>query len=160
MASFSNVSKEVFTNLAQQLVCHKCQRSPILGEPRWYRCQKLHQICQNCKEVNRELKCLCTQPILKDFCSMTEALLTMKSMQFKCKNDIHGCQAVLETEAMTQHEPECIYRLVTCPKTSCKFKVPLESLFEHMESNNHCFSYAITRDLKLECFNTKKAGKS
>jgi len=152
MASFSknNVGEEIFDTIKGLLICAKCQRTPILGQPRWYRCTKLHQICQDCKEVKRESKCICNQPISKDFCQMTEALLSMKSMQFKCKNVPQGCEALLDAEAIIRHEPDCIFRLVQCPKTSCKLLIPIDKLFEHMEENGHCFvAYAITRDLAL-----------
>ena len=140
---------EIVEVLNNHLLCYSCQNSPILGQTRWYRCTSLHKICQNCKEIKLQSQCLCNEFIIEDNCKLIEALLNMPSMLFKCQNVTRGCGTVLGTEKMTQHVSECIFRLVECPKVSCKDKVAYHNLMDHLEETNHCFNHSISRDLLL-----------
>ena len=151
MASFFNIGKEVFTNLEKHLQCQKCQRTPVVGQPRWYRCTRLHFICQECKENKRESKCACKEPIITSgHCPMIESLLCIKGMKFKCKNVIFGCPDAQDSEAIVAHESNCIYRLVKCPKVTCKVTVPLGKVLDHMVEASHLFTASvISRDLRL-----------
>ena len=66
---------------------------------------------------------------------MTESLLNLDKMQFKCENLSRGCQEKLEKESMIFHQTECIYRLVKCPGKNCRFQVSVlfHELIEHMK---------------------------
>ena len=57
----------------------KCENQPRPKE--WFRCLKLHQICQDCK-VNH-LKGTCEEPITTEYCKMAE------KMKFNCINLKH-----------------------------------------------------------------------
>ena len=66
---------------------------------------------------------------------MTESLLNVDKMLFKCENLSRGCGEELEKESMIFHQTECIYRLVKCPGRDCKFEVSVlfHELIEHMK---------------------------
>ena len=66
---------------------------------------------------------------------MTESLLNVDKMQFKCENLSRGCGEELEKESMIFHQTECIFRLVKCPGKDCKFEVSVlfHELIEHMK---------------------------
>ena len=119
--------------LYDTLKCEICQSSLKAGKTRWYRCQNHHQICQTCKEVTKREKCACLTKILKDHCPVTEKLLKIKVMRFSCMNESRGCTEIFGEEDMNIHEFECIYRIVECPRTSCKTKVQFQELVEHMK---------------------------
>ena len=136
---------EIFDNLKEILICYNCQRAPLLGEHRWYRCSSLHQICQDCKEIKEQSACLCNSQISEEHCQLTEALLRMKSWRLQCKNMIRGCNVVLEAKEMALHESECLHRLVKCAKVACKEQVAFDTLPVHMERARHWFSRSISR---------------
>ena len=131
------------------LLCYNCKSSPILGQTRWYRCISLHKICQDCKETKLKAKCLCNEDIIVEHCKLIQALLNTASMKFKCNNMTRGCDIVLNADGMPQHVSDCNFRLVECPKVSCKLKVAYNDLIQHMEETNHCFNHSITRELEL-----------
>ena len=149
MSSLQVEENEVFNKLKDILICYNCQRIPLLGEHRWYRCSSLHQICQDCKEIKEKATCVCNGLISEEHCLLTEALLRMKSWRLQCQNISRGCSVILEAKEMTKHETECIYRLVKCAKVSCNEKVSFEALPVHMERARHCFNRSISRDLAL-----------
>ena len=130
-------------SIEKQLICHVCKGKPRSGEPYWYRCMNLHLICQSCRGQGK--KCLCQAKVLYTSCSVIEAFLKSKK-RFKCKNESRGCEECLNNQNMKAHESECIYRLVNCPRISCKTKLPkmtkipamfrYEKLLQHMEQNN------------------------
>lgn len=106
MASFL----EDLTEMRNNLICQICENPARPEKKQWYRCLKLHQICQDCKGKNE--KCSCGHPISFDFCKMTEKLLSIKPLKLNCINAKNGCQEVLAENALEDHESECIYRLV------------------------------------------------
>ena len=130
-------------SIEKQLICHVCKGKPRSGEPYWYRCMNLHLICQSCRGQGK--KCLCQAKVLYTSCSVIEAFLKSKK-RFKCKNESRGCEECLNNQNMKAHESECIYRLVNCPRISCKTKLSkmtkipamfrYEKLLQHMEQNN------------------------
>ena len=95
----------------------------------------------------------CNQFVMKNPCKLTEALLNMESMQFKCINKSKGCKEILNKEAMILHEPECIqnYRLVACPREhEPMLKMPFHELLDHLTQRHHFYG----ADKKL-AFNEK-----
>jgi len=127
-----------------QLKCYACGSGPRAGKLHyWYKCLSSHQMCESCARV----VCRCGGGITIEHCKMTEALLKLKTMQFKCSNQTHGCQETSGEEAMVFHEEECIYRMVKCPAIDCKLKVPFHELPQHMkDKENHIFrQYSILK---------------
>lgn len=139
MASFSfKEMKIAFDNIENQLICRICNGYPERGEPRWYRCTGLHQICQDCKEAKGKDSCKCGNPIIRDHCQMTEAFLKVKTRS-KCKNVKRGCQEILGEEEMVLHAPECIFRLVPCPyvlKGICPEPIDFQTVLQHNQDKH------------------------
>ena len=134
MASAAKYAKSDFSNvLHEELKCFICENGVIAGKHRWYKCVKAHMVCQDCKEIKGKKKCSCDKAFVEGHCRMTESLLNLDKMQFKCKNLRRGCQEKLEKESMIFHQTECIYRLVKCPHDGCGSQVPFHELLEHMK---------------------------
>ena len=129
------VSKEMNEILQEQLKCYICNAKPQVGKYHWYKCLSAHHVCYHCKEKKEFKKCACWQLISHGYCKTIEALLKTEAMQFHCSNQGFGCQAFLHGYAMTQHETECIYRMVNCPRLSCGYKIPFRKVLQHMEEN-------------------------
>ena len=117
MAScFEDLSKTV-AEIQSDLVCQICGDFARPGKRQWYRCFNMHQICQNCKAICKENgKCSCGQPISNEYCKMTEKWLSVKGQKFNCINTKHGCREIMDEDALEEHESECIFRSVPCPK--------------------------------------------
>ena len=47
---------------------------------------------------------------------MTEKWLSVKGQKFNCINTKHGCREIMDEDALEEHESECIFRSVPCPK--------------------------------------------
>lgn len=106
-SSFEDLNKTV-TDMRNDLNCEICGATPRPGKTQWFRCLKLHPICQDCQ--SRFKKCYCEEPISKEHCKMTEQLLNTKRMKLNCKNTKNGCREVLADSALDDHESECIFR--------------------------------------------------
>ena len=137
MASAAKHAKPDFCNvLHEELKCFICENGVIVGKHRWYKCMQGHMVCQDCKEVKGMKECSCNKPFVQGgHCKMTESLLNVDKMQFKCENLSRGCGVELEKESMIFHQTECIFRLVKCPGKDCKFEVSVlfHELIEHMK---------------------------
>ena len=137
MASAAKYAKPDFSNvLHEELKCFICQNGVIAGKHHWYKCLQGHMLCQDCREVTLKGKneCSCNKPFVEGgHCKMTESLLNLDKMQFKCENLPRGCQEKLEKESMIFHQTECIYRRVKCPRKKCESQVPFHELLEHMK---------------------------
>ena len=127
---------ETVDEIVQDLVCQLCQGFPKPGQPRWYKCTDLHYICQVCVESKKVDKCssLCKKRISKNADKMTETILKMKTLKFKCQY----CKESFISEAITVHESECTQRLVPCPymiiKNGCSRMVKFQDVLAHCES--------------------------
>ena len=121
------------------LVCRICENRARPGNKKWYRCLKLHQICEDCK--SGEVKdCSCGEPISDEHDMMTEKLLSIKGLKFNCANTKNGCRGDFTENALEDHESECLYRLVSCPGSSkCSEKVTFLNVIPHYEKY-HCFN--------------------
>ena len=120
--------------IENELKCHSCGVGPRAGKShQWYKCLSSHSTCMVC--AIGAFKCKCGEALSKQYCKMTEELLKLKSMRFKCHNQSRGCQETMVEEAMISHETECIYRLIKCPRIDCKLKVPFHELLDHMKKN-------------------------
>ena len=127
---------ETVDEIVQDLVCHVCQGFPKPGQPRWYKCSDLHYVCQFCVEFKKVDKCSCKKKISKNADKMTEALLKMKTMKFKCQ----FCRERFTSVAITFHVTECTQRLVPCPyvdnKDGCTSMVKFQDVLTHCESGH------------------------
>ena len=133
MASFF----EDLIEVRNELVCQICEDPPRPGKKQWYRCMKLHQICQDCKVQNEN--CTCGDPLSTDYCRMTEKLLSIKRMKLNCVNLKNGCQEAMAESDLEEHELECVYRSVPCLGHSvgmieaCEEKVTFQNVIAHYE---------------------------
>ena len=127
------------TEIRNNLVCQVCEDPARPGKRQWYRCMNLHQICQECKEKDKE--CSCGEPISYEYCKIFEQLLSVEGLEFNCINTKNGCKEAFVGNALGEHESECIYRLVRCPldtlaKGNCEMKVTFHKVIQHYE-NQH-----------------------
>ena len=125
--------------MRNDLVCAICEDPLRPGKRQWYRCMKLHQICQDCQAKNE--KCSCDQPISLEYCKQTEKLLSVKKMKFdfKCVNTKNGCRETFAENALEDHETECIHRFVPCPFLDgplCAVKVTFQDVIQHYEKEH------------------------
>ena len=116
MASNLDDSRETVTEIRNDLACQICEDPARPGKKQWYRCLNLHQICQDCKMKSE--KCSCGEPISKEYCKMTEKLLSVKRLKLNCCYLKNGCQEVLNESALEEHASKCVYRLVPCLKSA------------------------------------------
>ena len=129
----TDFAKETVQVLKDQWKCGICENGPRPGKVSWYKCNAGHSVCQDCyketcqTEITKTIrkkgkdklkKIICNAIVSWKPCKLTEALLSMKSMQFMCVNAKYGCNEILDKEAMIYHEPECIYRkiILSCCK--------------------------------------------
>ena len=130
MASFLEVMNKTVSKIRNDLICQICKGHARPGKKHWYRCLRMHQICQDC--VSK--RCTCGQPISLEYCKMTEELLNVKGMKFNCVNTKNGCQETHAENAFEDHESECIYRMVPCP---CKkHVVTFQNVIQHYEDEH------------------------
>ena len=124
---------ETVDEMVQNLVCHLCQGFPKPGQPRWYKCSDLHYVCQSCVEFIKVNRCSCGKEISKNADKVTETILKMKTLKFKCKY----CHGGFTSDAITFHETECTQRYVPCPYVNnldgCNSVVKLENVLTHYE---------------------------
>ena len=132
---FAKMASEFVETLTEQLKCQICECGPKAGKSRWYKCTAMHQICQDCKEVNHV--CNCKEKICGSVCKVIEALLNVKKMRFTCENHGRGCQESSGEENIIFHQTECIYRLVNCPRITCESKVPFHEVLDHVRDLKH-----------------------
>ena len=114
MASFQEDSSKTIEEIRNDLICQICEGRPRPGESHWYRCLNLHLICEDCEAD--WAKCGCDEPISKNYCKIIEKMLNIKDLKFNCVSTKNGCQEVLTESALEEHESECIYRSIECPK--------------------------------------------
>ena len=132
---------ETVDEIVQDLVCQMCQGFPKPGQPRWYKCSNLHYICQSCVEFKKMDKCsrTCKKKISKNADKVTESILKMKTLKFKCQY----CNGRFASQDITFHESECAQRLVPCPFVSngdvngCNSEVKFQDVLTHYELS-HC----------------------
>ena len=152
MASFFEDSSKALTEIRNDLICQICEGRATPGKSHWYRCKKLHLVCQDCKNSNG--KCSCGKSILQDYCKIIEKLMNV-GLKFNCTND--GCQELLLESALKDHESECDHRLMQCPRILtnngkateiklCKNPVVFKDIFEHYK--DHGFMSKGTHPIK------------
>ena len=150
---------ETVDELVKDLVCQLCKGFPKPGQPRWYKCSDLHYICQVCVESKKVDKCLCKKRISKNADKMTETILKMKTLKFKCQY----CKESFNSEAIFVHESECIHRLVLCPYISwtlvghCSRLVKFQDVLAHCESSHDLMSEVMNGASTLAAFKGTKS---
>ena len=151
VASFLENSSKALTEIRNELVCQICKGHAWPEKKQWYRCLKLHLICQDCKLKNK--KCSCGLAISIEFCKMTEKLLNVVGMKYNCVNTKNGCQEVRDENTLEDHESECIYRLVPCLYNyltldcDCE-KVTFQEVIQHYEEEENV--ELLSSDLKVK----------
>ena len=135
MASFLEDMNKTVSKIRNDLTCQICKGHTRPGKKHWYRCMRMHQICQDC--VSK--RCSCGQRISLEYCKMTEEWLNVKGMKFNCVNTKNGCQETHAENALENHESECIYRVVPCPcerSDECEEKVTFHNVIQHYEDEH------------------------
>ena len=137
MEKVKNSSNEdILKTIEANLICAICDYPPRPNQPRWYRCLKLHFICQDCKE-SKESEildiCQCGQPVSTVHCPISDAILGQKA-DFKCR--FKGCQEVMEPNALERHEVECLFRVVQCYDNACDQALRFRDVVHHFNSHH------------------------
>ena len=156
MASFLEDCSKTVTEIRNDIVCQICGDPARPGKRQWYRCLKLHQICQDCRKNYQ--KCSCGNPISMEYCKMTEKLLAVNGLKFNCINAKNGCKDDFVENALDEHESECIFRQIPCLLNTllptCNAKVVFHDLIQHYEQ--HFQNKMVPYESKIE---TAKLGK-
>ena len=127
---------ETFDQMVQDLVCQLCEGYPNPDDERWYKCSDHHHICQSCVESEKMEKCSCQENILKKVDKMTEMLLKMENLKFKCCY----CSASFVRGDKNAHNSGCDKRFVPClyadynEPYKCTAMVRLDYILDHFES--------------------------
>ena len=121
---------EAVDEIVDGLICKICLGFPKPGQPRWYKCSALHYICQSCVESKKFDRCWCKKKISKKVDKVTETLLKLETLKFKCQ----FCMESFTSGAITCHEIECTQRLVMCPFDICGKMVKFQDVLSHYDS--------------------------
>jgi len=124
---------EAVDEIVDGLICKICKGFPKPGQPRWYKCSDLHYICQLCVESKKVDKCSCKKKISKKVDKVTETLLKLETLKFKCQ----FCMEGFTSGAITCHEIECTKRLVMCPHKKCGKMVKFQDVLSHYDSRHY-----------------------
>ena len=130
---------EAVDEIVDGLICKICLGFPKPGQPRWYKCSALHYICQSCVESKKFDRCWCKKKISKKVDKVTETLLKLETLKFKCQ----FCMESFTSGAITCHEIECTQRLVMCPFKNCGKMVKFKKFLSHYDSA-HMKIYKVT----------------
>ena len=130
---------EAVDEIVDGLICKICLGFPKPGQPRWYKCSALHYICQSCVESKKFDRCWCKKKISKKVDKVTETLLKLETLKFKCQ----FCKEGFTSGAITCHEIECTQRLVMCPFKNCGKMVKFKKFLSHYDSA-HMKIYKVT----------------
>ena len=114
------------------LKCYFCDTGPILSRPKWYRCSRLHHICQQCKDVVKISHCPCDARILATSCKFTEEMLNAKVKENRCIYEDLGCNYKVTQKTKLGHEKKCQYRLINCPFYFCNASLPFNKIVDHV----------------------------
>jgi len=156
MASFEDLDKTV-TEMRNDVVCHVCKEPARPRKRQWYRCMKLHQICQDCKEKKKI--CSCGDPISTEYCKQTEKLLSVKGLKFNCNNKNNGCKEAFAENALEEHKSECIYRQVPCLAYWCYDKPAFHNVIQHHE-RQHYTNYTYYKEIPVQDLSKIVTGKN
>ena len=66
-----------------------------------------------------------------------------------CKYEKNGCEEIQMKEDMVNHEQECVFREIDCPKLSCMEKVTYMSLMDHLGNAHKNCQNIVSEKFKL-----------
>ena len=96
-------------------------------------CDNGHIICNACH--SRADNCpTCRGPMGNGVSVVANKLIDM--IPHSCSNKQRGCKVEGLLAELTRHETECEYRGVRCPLLSCKKKLPMSQLDDHLEEEH------------------------
>lgn len=131
--------KSKFGNMMPELICHGCQSVPRPNNPgrNRYVCFKSHTLCENCQE-----KCPCGSRGGLNALKIYEEIIA--EGPWLCKNYTNGCRKIIDkAEDIEDHEIDCIFRVVYCPRGKRGFMVNYWSFLGFLAQAKF-FSYFIT----------------
>ena len=117
----------------RSLLCTICQE--ILKIPR--ECTNCHNnFCKKCidfwlaqKNDSCPFRCPDKIKLTKSHRIILDALRILK---FKCKNEINGCEFVMNYDNYIQHTQNCEFNLLNCPNQNCKSMLLNKDLSRHL----------------------------
>jgi hypothetical protein len=117
----------------RSLLCAICQE--ILKIPR--ECNNCHNnFCKKCIDMWLEQKnnycpfrCPGKIKLSKSHRIIMDALRLLK---FKCKNEVNGCNFLMNYENYIEHTQKCEFSLSKCPNSDCKIAVLSKDLNNHI----------------------------
>jgi hypothetical protein len=137
-------------NLASSLECPVCLEVPQTGPIS--QCDNGHLLCNPCRMKLKDC------PVCKKRLRINRNLTAEKILEhlpIKCQFSIHGCTKNVRNEDRSEHEKECQFRQVFCPKNLCKQKISISKLMDHvvehqLRSGNPPSSFRIALNVSEE----------
>ena len=121
------VKKNLFDQIAEDVVCHECKIVP--RKPPIYHLNNGKIICGSCKDASPE-----TQVHRQTVTIALEKVLF--SLPMSCKFKDNGCDIVQDRRNIEYHEQDCNFRDVKCLYRICRVKCSFESLEHHLRSHD------------------------
>ena len=136
MASSSEFKQKSLENVIKILLCYKCKAVPGPAEKQKnrYVCMDYsHQLCEECKS-----ECDCGSEVGKRPNPVVHQIL--EDLPIYCPHYKTGCrETFLEAKDWEDHQLECVFRQVYCPRTSChdkNGKVVFKDIAAHFSSKH------------------------
>merc|ERR1711974_91623 len=120
--------KELFNEMRDDLKCKTCDSMPRPDTKLWF-CQNGHAICNNCYGGSK--RC-CAGGVSPS--EVVQKLL--KDLPIQCAWNGNGCNDVLTKDTLLQHEKNCVYRKINCPRIHCKDNVCFFNLMNHFDKKH------------------------
>jgi patatin-like phospholipase/acyl hydrolase len=135
-----NIQSDNLINLKPEeidrsLLCAICQE--ILKIPR--ECTNCHNnFCKKCIDIwlaqkndSCPFRCPDKIKLVKSHKIILDALRILK---FKCKNEIYGCNFLMNYDNYIQHTQKCEFNLISCPNQSCKTNLLSKDIEKHLST--------------------------
>ena len=125
-------------HLEEQVKCPVCLEVPTSGP--MYSCPRGHLICSSCYQGT-----LSDCPMCRTRMSNTVSLLAsavVQNIEHRCRFETEGCKVRCLVGEVEEHKQVCDFRPVSCPSFTCKSKVPLVNVVDHIL--NQC-KYSIAK---------------
>ena len=138
-------TKELAHKQILDLRCSLCQDVPgHLGTRKnRYVCQNGHMVCELCKVRD----CICKSNSYNGPVKYIEKL--MEQLPWHCCHYFkNGCQDVIDSKSLEDHQKCCIYREINCVFDNCKKQVLFKDFFDHAEACHQDLNEATKMDGK------------
>ena len=115
-----DLKKELFRQVVRKdYKCYQCQGLPRPGDNNFKKCSNCPRVfCGKCSHFN----------CCRNSNRSTLPFSLLQFLPFQCQNTKYGCQEILMTEELVDHEKYCDYQKVHCAKIDCKTDISFLNL--------------------------------